>query len=513
MILLAALFSLLASAEVVVEDFSTRTRLDSGSAVWNQALGVLHPTLQITNYNGANPPLPMNVGTGSEGSFEPSTYSQFGTVVGNTLYIDTDDADLRVIEVTSFLLEENWVLEPTGSRELIIRSLSDVVIRGEIWCHGQDAVGQIGGEGRCGGKRGGDGGNAGLAGDDGEDSTAPVTGGMGGAGGVANRGGGGGGSWNLTSLPANGTGFAGGAGAPEEPGERGVSSSDPTFTNFAGGAGGGGGGGGTAGVNNGGGGGGGGGVVYIEAARDFVLGSLADPLIGFIYANGGNGSDQTGDGGPGAGGGGGGVFVAVGGTIYIHNNSGVAGSQAVGGRNPAPIVGAAGGIGRSFFSSIGYSSLGFYDPSEELPVGPGTVEFVGPTMQDITSKSFDLGNTLAEVTALTPSPASGDFTIYVAGSNDDFASDDTGFTTDLTMMLNKRYLKFKVEIRNSTPAAPTMMTSLTVSYTPGLREKFDFKAAGCGRVDTSLGGGMWLLLLPLILLLALRMGIRPSRRF
>ena len=71
-------------------------------------------------------------------------------------------------------------------------------------------------------------------------------------------------------------------------------------------------------------------------------------------------------------------------------------------------------------------------------------------------------------------------------------------------MLNKRYLKFRVTSRNSTPAAPTLMTSLTVSYNPGLREKFDFKAAGCGRVDSDPTGGMFLLLLPLLILFALR---------
>lgn len=500
----------LSLAATVSEDFSTRNQRASGTAVWNQALGTVHPTLRVTNYTaGSPPPVLMNVGDGSDGAFVESRYAEFsknGDISGNKIRLDLSSP--RELNVTEFYLAEGWVLEPEGDNPLVIRSLSTVKILGEIWCHGgsgsasSGAFGGAGGQGRCGGADGGKGGDAGGDGDDGGDSTAPVTGGRGGNfTGGASVGGGGGGSWNTTSLAGNGQNFSG---TPGDPGERGTSSSDPEFDTLAGGAGGGGGGAGTAGA--GGGGGAGGGLVIIQSVGDFELGSSTNANIGYIFANGGNGADSAGNGGPGAGGGGGSVQVFSGGTIRIYNtNTGLAASQAVGGQNPAPTVGAAGGTGRSWFSSVAYSSAGFYDPSEQAPVVPGNNVVYSTAAETAISKAYDLRGTLADVLSISTSPTSADFAIEWAGSSDNFVSDDTGFTNSLAALQGKRYVKFKFTVTNSVPTAPTSLTAIDISYAPGSREDFAFKAAaGCGRVEETKNGGWWLIFLPILTLFSIR---------
>ncbi len=261
-----------------------------------------------------------------------------------------------------------------------------------------------------------------------------------------------------------------------------------------------------------GGGGGGGGVVIIHAVRNFELGSSTDSTIGFIFANGGDGGDPTGDGGTGAGGGGGGIQVLVGGQITIYSNTAVAGAQAVGGRNQAPLVGAAGGPGRNWFSAMpaGFNGPGFYDPSEEVPFAPGDVTF-SSAAQSVTSTALDLASTLADVISVLPSPANANFSLSFAGSSDGFASDDTGWTTDVMLLRGKRYVRFKADT-TAFVGAPVHLDAVNVTYAPGTIDQFDFKAAGCGRVAG--GDGPWtnglLLLLPLIVLIGLRVktGIR-----
>lgn len=494
-------------AAEVAETFSTKLKFANGTAIWNSTLGVVHPTLRVVNYTAGSPaPIALDVGDGSDGAFIPSRYSEFsqnGDVSGNKIRLDLSAHPQ--LKVTEFLLEDGWVLEPVGNASLIIRSLSTVKIRGEIWCHGQDAtvstvaVGGTGGAGRCGGATGGNGGDAGQDGADGGDSTAPVTGGLGGNyTGGASVGGGGGGAWSTTSTAGNGTGSTGVAASP---GYKGNSFSDPEFDTVAGGAGGGGGGAGTTAA--GGGGGGGGGVVIIHSVGDFELGSSTNANIGFIYASGGNGSDSSGNGGPGGGGGGGSVEVFSGGTIRIYSNSGSAASQAVGGRNPAPTVGAAGSLGRSWFTSIGYSSAGFYDPSEEAPIIAGNMVQYNSSAQSVETVGYDLGNTLAEVTAISVSPSSADFSLQFAGSTDNFVSDSTGWTSSLAALSEKRYVKFKLTITTSSVTAPTLPSSVTITYVPGVRSNFEFKsAAGCARVSDS-KSGFGSLTLPMFLLMAL----------
>lgn len=503
-------------AAQVSEAFSSRAQMVSATAIWNQALGVVHPTLKVTGYTGgATPDVAVNVGDGSHGAFVQSRYTSFsvnGDTTGNIIQLDT--TVYPELKVTEFVLESGWTLVPVGGNPLVIRSLSDVKIRGEIWCHGQDgsassgATGGAGGSGRCGGAAGGAGGNTGLSGIDGGDSTAPVTGGLGGTanGGGAGIGGGGGGAWNLTSLAGNGPGFTG---VPGSGGERGTSSSDPEFDTLAAGAGGGGGGAGSAGA--GGGGGGGGGLVIIHAVRDFELGSSTDPNVGYIFASGGNGADSAGNGGGGGGGGGGSVQIFAGGVIRMYNvNTGMAAGRALGGQNPAPNVAASGGSGRNWYTSVSFSGGGFYDPAEEAPVIPGDFAEFSTAAQTVESGSYDLLNTLADVTSITTTPASADFALQWKGSSDNFASDDTGWSSSTAVLAQKRYVKFRFTVTNSSATAPTFLDAVTVSYAPGTRELFDFKsAAGCGAVNG--GGSPWNLLWifwPMLLMLAYRFRVR-----
>jgi len=526
MILARALFLLMclnARAAEVTESFTSRSQLAGGTAIWNQTLGVVHSTIVVNGYTGgATPDITLNVGDGSDGAFIPSRYAEFsdnGDISGNIIRINTNI--YPVLNVTYFLLEDDWFLEPVGDNPLFIRSLSDVVVRGEIWCHGKDGsassggAGGAGGEGRCGGADGGSGGDAGQPGADGGDAAAPVTGGAGGSanGAGAGLGGGGAGSWNTANPPGDAPTFANSTGG-QDPGERGDSNNDPEFDiigtggAWATGAGGGGGGSGNAGA--GGGGGGGGGMVIIHTVRDFELGSSTDNTIGFIFAQGGDGADSAGNGGPGAGGGGGSVQVFAGNRIRMYNNSGASG-RAVGGLNPGA---AAGGSGRNFYTSRIFNGPGFYFPGENAPVVAGDYAKYSTASEYVESGVYDLRNTLADVTSVLPSPASGDFTLSWRGSSDGFASDDTGWTTSLAALSGKRYVRFRFAVQNSVALTPVYLDSITFTYTPGTRAEFEFKsAAGCARVDGIRGGGAgsWLLLLPLMVLVLTRLYLGRSK--
>lgn len=498
------LIGLHAHAAQLAETFSTTTQKSAGTAIWNTALGAIHPSLYVTGYTGGvTPNVAMNIGDGRDGAFVRSRYAEFsqnGDLSGNIIRLSSSE-----LNVTYFELEDGWFLEPVNNTALTIRSLTDVKIIGQIWCHGRNGSpddgaggGGAGGAGRCGGAAGGDGGDTGQPGQDGLDSTAPVTGGAGGSanGAGAGQDGGGGGAWNDNnlSLPENAPGFTNPTGG-QDPGERGAVFNDPEFDDVvAGGAGGGGGGAGSTAA--GGGGGGGGGVVIIHAGRNVDLGWASDPMDGFIYASGGSGGNSTGNGGDGAGGGGGSVQIFAAGTLTIHNNSGVGASQAVGGTGTAR-----GGAGRNWLTGTSYVATGgFYDPLENSPVVPGDYVKYSTDPEYIETKSYDLGNTRSEVTAVTMSPASADFTLQWRGSNDDFASDDTGWSTNLAVLSQKRFIKFRFTIDSSSATAPTMLDSITLEYTPGRITRFEFEsAAGCGRVSGSGGASTrsatWLLLL------------------
>lgn len=489
LLLAALLFSIQAHSLEWQETFSTRGQLDSSSAVWNQALGKIHPSLRVMNFKSGFTPLDFGVGDGSDGAFEPATYAQFsqnGDVTGQIIRLDTSLHP--TLQVTRFELAAGWVLEPIGAAPLVIESLSDVIIEGEIRCQGANGTNSsgttpgLGGIGRCGGTDGGDGGAATQNGGSANDPDTLVTGGNGGeALATSYVGGGGGGSWSSTSLPQNGVNGSGTSG------RKGDSHSDPEFL-YKLGSGGGGGGSGSD-TTAGAGGGGGGGVVIIHAVGDLNFGSLTNSTTGFIYVNGGDGGNANTLAGPGGGGGGGSVQIFVGGAINIYNTDAMGASQAnggLGGTNSGFAAGASGGLGRSWLSSVTYNGVGYYTPAEEAPVTSGNVEF-NSASQSVIFKSFDLMNTLAQINTVTISPNSADFSYTMAGSDDDFHSDDTGWTSDLARVAKKRYVRLKLTVTTSNVNTPTMVDTVNFQYSLGQKEDFKFEAAGCGRMGRGPG--------------------------
>lgn len=496
------LWALQAESATLNETFASRSTRASGSAIWNQALGKVHPSLQVMNYKAGFTPIEVLVGDGHDGTFDISTYARFsvgGNLAGNIIRFDTDT--FFPLEVTSFKLESGWTIEPQGANPLVIYSLSDVLIEGTIACQGGNGTAAsgttpgLGGTGRCGGGNGGGGGVrvAGVGGDGGP-GVSPHASVLPGEPGLYNStpatpavSGGGGGAWS--SAPTDGAlagAFGGGAGQ---------SFPDAEFSVEAGGAGGGGG----AWTTNfgggaGSGGGAGGGAVIIHAVRDVNLGSPTDNTVGLINVNGGQGGGiGTSLGGAGGGGGGGSVKVFAGGTINIYNDTEPSGaSQAnsgTGGTNSSANNGGNGGPGRSWYISNQYNGVGFYTPVEQAPLVPGVgaVEY-NPAAQSVESSSFDLAATFTKINSLTLSPSSSEFKFEVAGSADNFVSDNTGFTENVDLISNKRYLKFRITLTGGDVNNPNMVDTATISYLAGQREDFVLQAAGCGRVTKSSSG-------------------------
>src|SRR5262245_41459590 len=119
----------------ITEDFSTTTNRDSANTtlVWNQALGQLHHTLSVQNWDedgvGVSPDVNFSIGDGSDCAFNSSTYANFsigGDVSGNIIRFDTTAHP--ELKVTSFQLDATWTLLPVGDNPLVIRSLSDVIV-------------------------------------------------------------------------------------------------------------------------------------------------------------------------------------------------------------------------------------------------------------------------------------------------------------------------------------------------------------------------------------------------
>jgi len=102
------LFSFQVRADLLTETFSTNTfNSTSGTAVWNIALGIVHPGLQVTNYQVlAQPVVPItnfSVGDGSDGAFNSTTYASFGTVSGSVIVVNA--LTKPVLQVTSLQLD------------------------------------------------------------------------------------------------------------------------------------------------------------------------------------------------------------------------------------------------------------------------------------------------------------------------------------------------------------------------------------------------------------------------
>jgi hypothetical protein len=495
-------------------DFVDSDRIESHTLVINRALGVLHPTLIAVGFGDGTGQAHFSVGDGLMGSFTPERYSQFASLIDeNSKYLEIDTDQYPELDVTEFLLDEGWRLRPVGSRPLIIKSLSTIIINGFIDCSGESGqeggagIAGAGGTGHCGGGDGGRGGNIGQSGENGDSASPLIGGGVGGnyTGGAA-VGGGGGGAWNGSSLAGSGpnSSINGGTG--------GNSLSDPGFEHLFGSGGGAGGSGTDTGV--GGGGGAGGGLVILSAVSDIIVGESGE-----IKANGGQGGSAQEDGGPGGGGGGGSIRVFSGREIQILNPDMSAAVQAIlgmGGTNSLAAVGANGATGRNWFAGVTYNFVGQYIPAEEVTFIPGDVEFTSEPEFLITN-SYDLQSTRWAFNQAVLDPISTDYELSVRGSSDDFVSDDTGWTDNWSAVEGKRYLRFRLTVNNSLGAQPVFLKSVTLDYSPQDLNRFDFVSPSCAIVSHHHNKGSraraLILLLPLVLLVILhvhRLRYRPS---
>ena len=81
-------------------------------------------------------------------------------------------------------------------------------------------------------------------------------------------------------------------------------------------------------------------------------------------------------------------------------------------------------------------------------------------------------------------PISTDIVTLVAGSNDNFASDNSGWltTSQLPTLNNKRYIRYKITLTNSNASNPTKVTGVTVTFAAGEKQDFNFKSS-CGSIN------------------------------
>ncbi|MGZ3690253.1 MAG: hypothetical protein ACXVAX_02045 [Pseudobdellovibrio sp.] len=484
---IAALFlffiSLQGRTNVLTENFLTTKQKSNSTAVWNFVTGSIHPTLRIDGYQTLTSPVTsadFDVGDGSDGPFNISTYAHFGTVVSQTITINT--LVHPALKFSSFQLDSGYTLTAING-PLIIYSLSTVQIDGTIDCSGGDgtaatgAVGGNGGTGFCGGLSGGNGGNATASGGSGLPLSGSVSGGGGGvyAGAAPGAGGGGGGSYsgnpgvagaNSAGPPTNTGGSAG----------NGVGGDNPDFTILNGSPGGGGGSG--SNTEGGGGGGAGGGTVVIHA-----VGNITISVSGFILSRGGNGGGAN-SGGGGGGGAGGSVKMFTPVNLHLDTGTDVDVNSGLG---AVPVVanagdGGDGSFGRTWDNSATFSGSGSESNGSSL-LSLGTVEYT-TAAEMVESKSYDTESTLAQFQSITSVPASPDISFEVAGSNDNFVSDDSGWqpAAALASLNKKRYVKFRMTLTNSNAAVPTQVNEVLINYDPGVKEDFQFKS-GCGRIN------------------------------
>lgn len=505
------------SADVVMESFATRDQFSSGNLIWNQALGIVHPRLEIQGYGGGASTDFIDVGDGSDGPFQRSTYTTFDPTANDTDKIVRINTN-KTWNFTKFELDAGWKLIPEGTSALKINSLSTVVINGEIHCQGGDGQAPTGGARltpgnggvtRCGGGAGGSGGQAytgtliTAAGQQGFTPDSNISGGHPGtvtAAVTTGAGGGGGGAFSDEAGLIDGRNGAGGNAIG---GAEGTNFIDHTFINPFGGAGGGGG----SGSNSeaGAGGGGGGGAVFIHAVGDVTLGTN-----GFIFAHGGNGADTPGNGGAGGAGGGGSIQIFAGGNFLMQALAGVHVDARKG--TPGQSLASAGTNGDGGIAHVGrtWIGVGTYDgantasylPTEDPAMFPGDARYE-MINESVISKSFDTLSTLpAFVSIQASSNDLAQVTVEVAGSSDDFISDNSGWLAEnqIASLNNKRYLKFRLNIDNNSGTVPVTVSDITVTYSKGLLKDFEFKGAGgCGLVKRTGGANSGLYLLFLLL--------------
>jgi hypothetical protein len=488
-------FSISVQAQNLVESFDARTNEGSGSLIWNQALGRLHPPLRIFNWNdGANKSTPFSPGDGRHGSFNSEAdfrrYSVGGDISSQIIRLDTDTYD--DLQFTVVNLPSPWIINVVGSKPLRMRSLSTITISGTINCSGESGQSATanpldtrqGGSGRCGGGSGGQTGAAGTSG-----ATGYVTGGGASAAGGVNFGigGGGGGGYSLTTGDAGENPNIGGS---DDGGSLGTRFLDDGFDDIELGAGSGGGGGSPytdpsdpANHSSGAGGGAGGGAILLYAVQDITISAT-----GVISANGGAGGNIGGTlkAGAGGGGAGGSILMFSGGDIIV---DGIVTAQGgAGGVSGQGAHGGAGSDGRTFLVGVFGDPLigggGSLTPPSQL-VSRGDAQFLSGTF-DMESQVIDLGTTVStpSLFSTTEDLRGGTVTYTVAFGVSPSDAALNNFLPAATFLNSEqgRYFRFKVEVTNSDNQDPTKVEELSLNYDRIKANEFDFVGA-CGQVQ------------------------------
>lgn len=501
----AALLAARLPAGEITETFSSVTQRDATTtAVWNLVRARLHMPYVVDRLNGGGTEDDaVDIGTGTDGALEPSTYSSFDANPATPAVIELDTS--RDYHFTTIEIASGITVTGSGSSPLVLRAQGAVTIDGILDVSGgpgdntQPGGGSAssGGVACCGGGNGGVGGGLGSNGADGASGDAGNTGrGRGGAPSVNNGagnggGGGGGGGFSDVTIATNGsqsgTGGAGGA--------RGNPYNDEYLATLEGGSGGGGG----AGYDldqgdwRGGGGGAGGGAVQIVSGDDLTIN-----FSGSVLANGGDGGTLGGSGNhAGGGGGGSGGAIVLFSAGVLSNAGSVSAVGGTGGTGGNGGDGGNGAAGRARFEDSdggAFTGTGSENPN---PLAPGQVFYrVGTRV--VVTRSYDTGSespVYLGFNSQETTPAGSTVTYEVAGSRDNFQSDDTGYvpTSSLSTLDGRRYVRFRVSLtsvdRNTTPE----VLSFTLSYFDGA---FRFAYASCaGARGGAAGGsgGLWLL--------------------
>jgi len=238
--------------------------------------------------------------------------------------------------------------------------------------------------------------------------------------------------------------------------------------------------------SSGGGGGAGGGAVRLTAG-----GKVAISSTGQISTNGGDGGSRTlanPSTGAGAGGGGsGGALIILAGETITNNGtlSAQRGSAGTGGNGGN---GGNGGAGRTRFednSGSGLSGSGTETPGQQsATIGKS---FYSTSSYTVESNSYDSGSDSPVYTFFTSDatvPSGSTASYQIAGSSDDFVSDDTGFvnTNQLSQIDGKRYFKFKVTLQSGDRTETPEVRSISIGV---FLNSFDFAIPACARIHAA----------------------------
>lgn len=498
------------------DDFASTSLIETTTMKFNAATGVLYPTVQIQGWNlgSGGQVTNLDFGDGRHGAFDSTTYSRFGTVVGSTVTINTEDfcqspSDASCpLQVTSFNLAAGTTLIGTGAKPLEIRSLTDIIVAGTINCSGADGtamnsnntVVSSGGTGRCGGGSGGNGGSIVTEATNGTlGGTSLTRAGLGAntanaspaANNVGAAGGGGGGGYSQVATGAE-EGYSQAAVIWDS---EGGNFDDQGFSEVGGGSGGGGGkpysGTDVANHSSGGGGAGGGGVVLLSAFRDITV-------SGSVLANGGNGGGTTGTLRAGAGGGGGGGTIGVwagrnlsfplSGVISAMGGSGGASgidvADAPTGDNPEQGKGGDGGDGRTWITDNDQCN-GATCPAGENPpflgVDEGYVRSVISAFS-VVSREIDLRNTAPVLNSfsVTASLSGGSSITSEIATSDQTGFDPTSLWVTASSLVGqplKRFVRYRLTVDNQDANSPAIVDAVTLDYSGHQQNDFAFTAS------------------------------------